>query len=80
MPDASGTHFDKGSRVFHGRLEELDGVATGAVANQTEGIGQDSLCRGLLSMLHQPSHKHGGKSVVELGIGKDRALDGGVTA
>ena len=79
-PDASGTYLNERSRIFHGRLKQFDRIPTGAVADQAEGIGQDSLCRRLLSVLHQPGHEHGGESIVELRIWEDRALDGGVTA
>ena len=78
--DAAGTHFHQGSGVLDSRFEQLNRVTAGALTNQPEGVRQDPLRGGFLPVLHQTGHHHRGQSVVELGIGKDRALDGGVTA
>jgi hypothetical protein len=72
--NTTGSYFHQRRGVFYGCFEELYRVATGALINQSKGLGQDALCSGLLAVLHQPRDHHRGQSVVELGIRQDWAF------
>src|SRR5687767_5905942 len=55
--DTSGFYFNKGSYIFDGFIEDINGLLLAAVFHQAQSIIEQSLSGALLATLHHAVHK-----------------------